>query len=142
VGLFILSQLQGLCHFYRACSLFLCVYTYSGLADPDEVAFACSIALQAYFEGRAMTREDMDSCIKFWRDNVSEEGDPIGRKRPVMCEPLYVPCPDCYTCYQCVHPRRDIPYGEDEMTDRLKEVSWNACRPGKRYVNCDSSLLI
>jgi hypothetical protein len=28
-----------------------CVYTYFGLADADETAFASSIALQAYFEG-------------------------------------------------------------------------------------------
>jgi len=106
-----------------ACSICLCVYTYSGFENPDEVAFASSIALQAYFEDRAITRDDMDRCIEFWRNHISEEGDPIGRKRPVMCEPYHVPCYDCYHWYRWTHPKRDIPYADDEVTDQVKEVS-------------------
>ena len=56
---------------------------YNGLADADETAFAAGIALQAYFEGRVFSKDDMDKCIEYWKDNISEMSDPIGRKRSV-----------------------------------------------------------
>lgn len=104
------------------CQMMFCTYRYKGLSNPDEVAFAASIALQAYFEGRAITPDDMKKCIEYWRNNISERTDPIGRKRPVCCEPHFVPMPTCSTFYQFTHPAREIPYGEEEVTDHLKEV--------------------
>lgn len=105
------------------CKTMCCVYTYRGLAEPDEVAFACSIALQAYFEGRIITKEDMDKCIQFWKDNISELDDPIARKRPVCCEPYMVPCCDMARWYKCDHPVRRMPVPEEEATERMKEVN-------------------
>lgn len=107
---------------HRLCTIAFCTYTYTGLAHPDEVAFACSIALQAYFEGRAITKEDMDLCLKFWRDYISEETDPVRRKRQVCLEPYYVPCPECSSCHALCHPQRTIPYEEDEVTPEIREV--------------------
>jgi hypothetical protein len=104
------------------CQMCFCVYRYSGLAYPDEAAFAASIALQAYFEGRTITPEDMVMCIEYWRKNVSERVDPTGKKRSVCCEPYYVPSPGCTRCYKCLHPKRSIPYGEDKTTDQVREV--------------------
>ena len=63
-----------------------CVYDYAAVANPEETAFACSIALQCYFEGRTVTKEDMDKCIAFWRENIAEYTDPVNRKRAVCCE--------------------------------------------------------
>ena len=60
-----------------------CTYRYIGLADADEVAFAAGIALQAYFEGRKITREDMHKCVDYYQQNISERTDPEGRKRNV-----------------------------------------------------------
>ena len=56
---------------------------YTGIADADETAVAAGLALQAYFEGRAITKDDMDKCIEYWKENVSEMSDPVGRKREV-----------------------------------------------------------
>lgn len=60
-----------------------CSYRYHGIADPEETAFAAGIALQAYFENRKISKEDLDKCVQYWRDNISEETDPVGRKREV-----------------------------------------------------------
>lgn len=113
----------SICH-NRMCSIpwCCCVYEYSGLADPDEVAFACSIALQAYFEGRNISKKDMDLCLEFWRKHISEQHDPINRKRQVCCEPVHVPCCDGSRCYGSCHPHRNIPYGDENVTEELKEV--------------------
>ena len=109
------------------CSLLFCTYKYTGLADPDEFAFAASIALQAYFEGRSITKEDVDKCIVFWRNNISEKEEPIKRKRAVCCEPrCSVPCPsDGRYCYEYwTHGKREIPYlYRTHQTDSLIEVS-------------------
>ena len=109
-----------------------CVYHYPGLADADEAAFASSIALQAYFEGRPVTREDMDKCLEFWKKHVSEYSDPVERKRPVCLESISVPCLDCSIWQRLIHPKRRIPYGEpdDQAAQELKDVSegrltWN-----------------
>ena len=109
---------------FRLCSLCFCSYLYGGLAYPDEVSFACSIALQAYFEGRAITREDMDKCIQYWKDNVDEIADPVGRKRDVCCEPYCVPCCDATLCHRMVHPKREIPFADDQVTNQTREVSF------------------
>jgi hypothetical protein len=100
-----------------------CTYRYRGLADADEAAFACSIALQAYFEGRGITPEDMQQCVKYWSENLSEQTDQIGRKRQVCCEPYCVPWTSCSLLYNCFHLRRNIPYADDQVTDELREVS-------------------
>jgi len=105
--------------------MFFCSYRYSGLADAEEVAFASSIALQAYFEGRVITKEDMDKCVEYFRNNISEIGDPEKRKRDVCCEPHCVPFPTCEYLYEHIcHHKRNIPYGDDDErnTPRLKEV--------------------
>lgn len=107
----------------RICDMCFCSYRYSGMGDAEEVAFASSIALQAYFEGRIITEEDMDKCLAYWRENISEETDPEGRKREVCCEPHYFPFPTCEYLYEHVcHHRRDIPYADDDErnTPRLR----------------------
>jgi hypothetical protein len=106
----------------RLCSIAFCTFTYTGLAHPDETAFACSIALQAYFEGRTITKEEMDKCIAFWRENIAEESDPIRRKRQVCCEPYFVPCPEATAFHAMCHPKRDIPYPEEQVTPEIREV--------------------
>lgn len=65
------------------CDILCCSYRYHGIADPEETSIAAGIALQAYFEGREINKDDMDKCVQYWRDNVSEYGDPVGRKRDV-----------------------------------------------------------
>lgn len=109
----------------RPCGISFCSYQYTGLVDPDEVAVASSIALQAYFEGRPMNPADMEKCLEYWRNNISEMGDPEGRKRDVCCEPYAIPCFSCTKCYKCTHPQRDIPYGDDDErnTVELQEAS-------------------
>jgi len=102
--------------------MFFCTYVYTGLADADETAFACSIALQAYFEGRQITKEDMDKCLDFWRKHISEKSDPINHKRSVCCEPYYVPCYDCSGFYRCCHMERKLPYKGDDVTDEVIKV--------------------
>ena len=106
------------------CQIFFCTYRYKGLANPDEVAFAASIALQAYFEGRVLVPNDMEKCIEYWYENIAEQTDPIGRKRPVCCEPYTVPLCTCNKIYERTHPARPIPYPENDerITDRLKDV--------------------
>ena len=100
-----------------------CTYKYRGLADPDEVVFASSIALQAFFEGRHITKQDMDTCLQFYRDNVAEVHDPVGRKRPVCMEPYFcVPWYDCTFCYTCCHCQRNIPYADEDVTEEVREV--------------------
>jgi len=51
-------------------------------------------------------------------------GDPVGRKRDVCCEPFYVPCFTCKKCYRCTHPKREVPYDDDDPrnTKETKEV--------------------
>lgn len=107
------------------CDMCFCTYRYPGMADAEEVAFASSIALQAYFEGRKITKEDMDKCVAYWRENISEENDPEGRKRDVCCEPYYVPFPTCEWLYERCHSKREVPYGDDDErnTPRLREAS-------------------
>jgi hypothetical protein len=104
----------------RICQSSFCTYRYYGLADADEVTFASSIALQAYFEGRPITAQDMEKCIAFWNENISEQTDPVGRKRKVCCEPYYIPCLDGTTFYKCIHHKRNIPY--EDASDETKEV--------------------
>lgn len=106
------------------CDMAFCTYKYVGLADADEVSFACSIALQAYFEGRVITKEDMDKCVEYWRQNISEESAPIERKRDVCCEPFYCPICSCQFCHEKIcHLKRNIPYGADEdISDDLREA--------------------
>ena len=53
-----------------------CRLRYEGLADADETSFAAGIALQAYFEGRVLTKEGMERCLQYWRENISEMADP------------------------------------------------------------------
>lgn len=60
-----------------------CAWGYNGIADADETSFAAGIALQAYFEGRVITKDDMDKCLAYWKENVSEMHDPEGKKRDV-----------------------------------------------------------
>ena len=105
------------------CQLMCCTYRYPGLANPDEVTFASAIALQAYFEGRPITPENMKECLEFWKTNISEQTDPVGRKRPVCCEPYIVPC--CYgsLCHKAAHPKRNIPYGD--ASEETKEVPFH-----------------
>lgn len=107
------------------CDICCCTYRYTGIADADETAVAAGLALQAYFEGRAITKDDMDKCIGYWKENVSEMSDPVGRKREVCCEPFSIPCCTCSKCYKyvCNLPRDPI-FDEDdpECTDECKEV--------------------
>ena len=65
------------------CDICCCTYRYPGLADADETSIAAGIALQSYYEGRVLTRDDLNKCVQYWRDNISEMSDPIGRKRDV-----------------------------------------------------------
>jgi len=111
-----------------------CAYRYNGLANPEEAAFAASIALQAYFEGRAMTRKDLNQCIDHWKKYISQRHDPVGRKRPVCCEPFIVPIPMCTDCYRWTHPDRRIPYDEENVTEELKEVYANYNREKSQQV--------
>mmetsp|Transcript_9732 Transcript_9732/g.17704 ORF Transcript_9732/g.17704 Transcript_9732/m.17704 type:complete len:331 (-) Transcript_9732:728-1720(-) len=107
------------------CDVMCCTYRYYGLADGDETAFASSLALQAYFEGRKINTEEMNQCVKYWRNNISELSDPVSRKRDVMCEPCCIPCFQGQTIYNYIcNRKRSIPYGsEDARTAELKEVS-------------------
>lgn len=87
---------------------------------------ASSIALQAYFEGRRITKEDLDNCLDYWRENLSEQTDPVGRKRDACCEPCPLPMPSGTHVYRlCCHFKRSIPYGEDspQNTTEVKKVS-------------------
>mmetsp|Transcript_14858 Transcript_14858/g.32267 ORF Transcript_14858/g.32267 Transcript_14858/m.32267 type:complete len:269 (+) Transcript_14858:154-960(+) len=107
------------------CDMCCCTYRYDGIADADETAFAAGVALQAYFEGRVLTKDDIDKCIDYWKDNVSEMSDPIGRKHHICCEPFCVPCCTCSLCYEYVcNLPRDIPFDEDDprCTAELIEV--------------------
>lgn len=105
------------------CQMFFCTYRYNGLADAEEVAFAASIALQAYFEGRKIGPGEMKKCIDFYNGNISERTDPIRRKRPVCCEPYMVPLCTCDRYYRCTHPKRvHENKGKDQISDRLREV--------------------
>lgn len=93
------------------CKMFLCTKRYFGISNADEFAFAASIALQAYFENRIITRTDMDLCLEFWNTHISERTDPIGRKRPVCCEPYHVRSWTCTGCYKkYTHMQRNIPF--------------------------------
>jgi hypothetical protein len=69
-----------------------------------------------------MTPGDLEKCLFFWREKLSEQSDPIGRKRKVCCEPYYVPWPSCVKCYSCCHPKRTIPYSGNEATEEMHEV--------------------
>ena len=91
-----------------------CTYRYEGLSDADETAFAAGIALQAYYEGRVITPDDMQKCIRYWKVNISEMEDPVGRKRDVCCEPFCIPCCTCLPCYQCTHHHRNNPFDDEE----------------------------
>ena len=130
------------------CDVMCCSYHYHGITDPEETSFAAGIALQAYFEGRKISREDMQKCVEYWRENVSEYSDPIGRKRDVclwvrrcdyvfatwlpshlmLClqrEPCYIPFISCTLLhrYFC-HIKRLPPYEQDDprYTEELDEV--------------------
>jgi hypothetical protein len=122
------------------CQMCFCSYQYSGLAYPDEVAFAASIALQSYFEGRAIGPDEMQQCINFWRHHISERWNPIDRKRPICCEPIIVPTPTCACCYKFSHPSRKNPYSENGSTDNLKSVYEQYDRESKAQVKLFHSL--
>jgi hypothetical protein len=66
----------------------------------------------------------MQECLDYWKENLSEKSDPEGRKREVCCEPYFIPCPSCIRWYQCTHPKRNVPYAEDDdrNTPEIKEV--------------------
>lgn len=107
------------------CDMFFCTFRYTGLADGDEVAFASNIALQAYFEGRKITRLDMDKCLAYWREHISEYHNPVDRKRPVMCEPFYIPCIPSSCVYRSLcQCRRQLPnrYTNATDTQQIQEV--------------------
>ena len=99
--------------------MLFCTYKYSGLADGDETAFASNLALQAYFEGRTMSEEDMKQCVNYWRENVSDINSPRG----VCCEPFSIPCCSGASVYkrfcQC---KRTIPknYKKTEELDEAR----------------------
>jgi hypothetical protein len=107
------------------CDVLWCTYKYAGLADGDEFAFAASIALQAYFENRHITKADMDKCILYWRENIRETT--VDRVRPVCCGQCQVPCRiQCQFCYTaCTHMKRQVP-PTLTMTERLEEVRPNS----------------
>mmetsp|Transcript_55193 Transcript_55193/g.66447 ORF Transcript_55193/g.66447 Transcript_55193/m.66447 type:complete len:274 (+) Transcript_55193:807-1628(+) len=104
--------------------MLFCTYKYNGLADADETAFAASIALQAYFETRTITKEDVDKCIEYWRENVSERTAPLERRRRACCEPFRLPIPTCRRLQEYVcHCKRTIPYKDEEkITEELEEA--------------------
>lgn len=110
----------------RPCDICFCSYRYPGLADADECAFASSIALQAFFENRKITREDMDKCVEYYRENIAEITDPEGRKRDVCCEPFSFPLlPSWKIPYEnCCHREHTVPYADDDPrnTAELREV--------------------
>ena len=96
----------------------ICVYPYNGIANPDETSFAMSIALQAYFEGRKITKADMDKCLEYWRENIAEHTNLEERRRKVCMEnACRFPMPSCKWCYQLVRPKRNNPYGADGKKD-------------------------
>mmetsp|Transcript_35186 Transcript_35186/g.51673 ORF Transcript_35186/g.51673 Transcript_35186/m.51673 type:complete len:518 (+) Transcript_35186:41-1594(+) len=109
------------------CEMCFCSFKYYQIANTDETALACSIALQAYFEGRHITKKDMDRCIDYWRMNISEKESLEERRREVCCEPFSVPCCTAEFCYKYwSHPKRYIPYADEEMqTKALKEAYSN-----------------
>jgi hypothetical protein len=80
------------------CDLLWCTYKYTGLVDVDDfsfAAFAASIAIPAYFEGRTITNDndDMDKCtlhILYWRENIREV--PVDQVRSVCCGQYQLPC--------------------------------------------------
>lgn len=76
-------------------------------------------------KGVLITPEDMERCLEYWRDNISETGDPRGRRRAVCCEPFSIPCCTCHRFYKFTHPERKMPYDEDDErnTPELREVS-------------------
>ena len=125
-----------------------CTYRYPGMSDAEEVAFASSVALQAYFEGRKISKEDMDRCVEYWRNNIAEQTDPVGRRRETCCEPCTLPCPTCEWCYESVcHAKRNVPYGDDDderITPRLKEVRalWSPLDPFRLKMTTRSNLSI
>lgn len=99
-----------------------CTYRYGGFADPDQVAAAANIILQAYFEGRNITPQDVERCLAYWEEHISEAGG--GPKRDVCCEPYCkLPCLDCTLFHKHLcHPRRKVPYKDENVTEELKEV--------------------
>ena len=105
------------------CDMLCCTYRYAGLADGDEAAFASNIALQAYFEGRKITAQDMEKCLEYWRQHVSEFYDPEGKKRGAMCEPCYVPCfPSSWFYRNLCQRQRIIPSSLDASIPQVKEA--------------------
>jgi hypothetical protein len=99
------------------CQLLCCTYKYDGIANADEFQFIASIILQCYYENRIITPDDITKCLSYWYNTISERSNPIQRKRPVCCEPYYVPTCTCTKIYKHVHPYRPIPYGDDDNDD-------------------------
>lgn len=110
------------------CDVCFCSYKYDGLANPDEAAFAASIALQSYFEGRKISKDDMNSCIEYWKENISEKDNKNKLKRQVCCQgyccfPIY----DMQCCHEHVcHFKRNAPKGAtDELIQVYKDYNRN-----------------
>ena len=66
----------------------------------------------------------MDKCIEYWRNNLSEESDPINHKRDVCLEPFYCPIYSCQLCQEHIcHLKRNIPYASEDIIDEVREVN-------------------
>jgi hypothetical protein len=107
-----------------------CSYRYTNLADADEFAFAASIALQAFFEGRPISsKHDMDRCVYYWRSHIAEKTAPVERKRPVCCEDTCTvtnPWNGLRAYKNWTHPKRNIPYSDNSrVTPQLVEAYAN-----------------
>ena len=105
------------------CDLFCFSYRYAGLNNGDEVAMASNLALQAYYEGRALDASKMEALLEYWRQHVSQEGNPPQRKRPVLWEGVcQLPCCTGAKCYRSIcQCERRIP-AQEEHTQELRDV--------------------
>lgn len=100
------------------CNYLGCLYLYYGLADPDETAFASNIALQAYFEGRKLTKEDMDRCVEYYKENIVPKPAPPPDPRTLSwLYRFFLAVLDFIKSlikgeliYLCTHPKRNVPY--------------------------------
>lgn len=103
------------------CGAMCCSFRYNGLAHPEEFAAAAGLALQAFFEGRALHPNDMERCLEFWRKHVWEKREDT---RQVCCEGFALGNPlNGSLCYQFwTHPFRSIPFKKEQQTPHLVRV--------------------